>query len=274
MLRVRYYLVASCLVLASGVLGVEAKTVTVHAGDDLRAAVSQLHSGDTLLLEPGIYTDGFGGAIPSKVTLRATQPRQAIIQSGNGTAIALWGTQHDIVFDGLVIDKFNQASGEGLILREQAYNVTFENGEVRNFLGTGTCSPSMAFGPGNLTVRNSYIHDIGTDDPPANITPCTFSYGIYLAGNDTVLENNVWANISAFAIHGYPSPHNNIIRGNVLCNTGPLLIQGSGNTVEGNQFYHVGQTVYPWERGKTLMIAGGNSQNNNQVSADDSICGW
>ena len=283
MFMVRYYLVASCLVLAPCVLGAEAGTVTVNAGGNLRAAVQQLHGGDTLLIGPGTYEDGWGELIPSGTAssptiLKATQPRQAIIRSGNGVAIQLSGDQHDSVFDGLVIDKQNEAAGQGLLLYDTAHAITWQNGEVRNFLGTGSCSPSMAFGSSNsqpqLTIENSYIHDIGTDDPPPAPQPCNFSYGIYLSTNGNVIKNNVWANISGWAIHGFPSPQDNVIEGNVFCNTGPVLVQGAGNQIDGNTLYHVGQTVLPWDRGQTLIIHDGNSQSNNQEMADDGICGW
>ena len=159
----------------------------------------------------------------------------------------------------------------------QATDVTFQNGEIRNILGNGTCSPSMAFGADHddprLTVLNTYIHDIGDNDPPANPQTCNFSYGVYLAFRNSRFEGNTWANISAFGIHGYPNPQGNIIRNNTFCNTGPLLMRGSGNLVEGNRLYHVGQTAYPYERGKTLMVDASNTERNNTVSDSSGDCG-
>lgn len=271
---------ALSLHLALAPLSVQAATVTLRSGGDIRAAVSQLHSGDTLLLESGTYADGFGPAIPSGVTIRAIQPRTAIIQSSSNADVINLDNVRDVVLDGLVLDKQQRFSGTGLGWSIGTQRFTFQNGEVRNILGNGTCSPSGAFGgpwqneDPQLIIRTNFIHDIGDNDPPPDPQTCNFSYGFYLTTNGVVIEGNTWANISAFAIHGYPGPRNNIIRNNTFCNTGPVLVKGSGNTVEGNRLYRVGQTVYPWERGQTLMVDSSNTERNNQVFAevDGSVC--
>jgi len=250
---------------------VRAATLTA-SGSDLRPFLRQLQAGDTLLLPPGTYEEGFGPDIPSGVTIQATQPRQAVIRSGNGVAIELVDPQQDITFDGLTIDKFNQAVGQGICLRGNVRNITFQNGEIRHFLSTGNRSPSMAFCSSsyqpNFTIRNNYVHDIGTNDGDLPHTEsASYSYGIYLAFDGSTIEGNTFVNISAYAIHGWPTPHNDIIRNNILCNTGPLLVNGNGdNLVEGNQLYNVGNTVYAWDRGQTLMIGEGNTVRNNTVS--------
>jgi len=259
-----------------------AKTVTVQPGG-LNAGIRQLSPGDTLLLASGTYRERPdsctipSGSGASPTILKAQAQRQAILAPGGGTTFrfdqATCG-KHDLVFDGLTIDYEKRGFGEGYIVGDGSRDIIIQNGEVRNFLGTGSCSPSQAFGGGTpgLVIRNMYIHDIGTNDPPPNPSPCNFSYGIYLAGNGTTVENSVWANISAFAIHmynGHGTPSNNTIRNNLFCRTGTVLIAcGAGNVATGNRLYQVGQTAYPYEREPIKACQASQAQNNQILTSD------
>jgi hypothetical protein len=257
-----------------------------HPVGGITAGIACLQGGDTLVLADGNYESIPPCTIPSgssgqPTVIRAAQPRQAVLRGTAYYMIQLGAgcTQQHIVFDGITIDRENASAGRGLDLRAGAGDVTFQNGEVRNFLGTGNCSPSMAFGgevssgAPFLIVRNNFIHDIGSNDPPPNPLPCNYSYGVYMNFDDAVIEGNTFTRISAFPIHGYPSPRNDVIRGNVFCDTGPILVRGSGNTVTDNRLYHVGQTVYTWGAGQTLLVDGANTTGGNQVSdGTDAAC--
>jgi hypothetical protein len=250
-----------------------AKTVTVSPGG-LMAGISQLQGGDTLVLTHGTYREGNipscvipSGTQSQPTTLKAQTPRQAILAVGGGTVLELGRgcTQDWIVFDGLVIDKENRASGEGMLLRSPGH-ITFQNGEIRNFLRTGSCSPSQAFGGTAkwMTILNSHIHDIGTDDGQGNTQSCDYSYGYYLADGPAVLDGNTWEHISAFAIHGYNGSgsgvEGNILRNNFFYKTGPVLLRDGGNNqVYNNVLVDVGTTVYPYER-DAFMIHGHDNQ--------------
>jgi hypothetical protein len=258
-----------------------------HPVQGIAAGIACLQSGDTLILAPGTYTESIpactipSGSSGQPTVIRAAQPRQTILRGTAYNMIDLGGgcTQQHIVFDGLTLDRANASSGRGLFVRAGSGDISFVNGEVENFLGTGVCSPSMAFGgevssgAPFLIIRGNYIHDIGTNDPPPNPLPCNYSYGVYMNFDDSIIEGNTFVRISAFPIHGYPSPRNDVIRGNVFCDTGPILVRGDGNTVTDNRLYHVGQTVYTWGTGQTLLVDGANASGNNQVSdGTDAAC--
>jgi Right handed beta helix region len=257
-----------------------AATLTVSGGGDLRAAAQRLRPGDTLLVQPGVYGGGLGCEIPSgsegaPTIIRASVPGQAIIRLSNGgRGIDLGCSQQWIVIDGLVITGEDQSTGEGIHLTDTSH-VTVQNTDIGHILGNGTCAPSqgIAFSESNNNVfLNNRIHDLGHNDPPSEVRSCNFTYGTYMPSNGNLWDSNLFYNISAFAIHGYPDPQNNIIRNNTLCNTGPLLMRGSGNVIEGNRLFHVGRTVYPFEQGQTIMSSSGNSTSNNQISDGDGNC--
>lgn len=255
-------------------------TVTVSNGENLGQAAQRLRPGDTLLVQPGVYGGGLGCEIPSgsegaPTIIRASVPGQEIIRLSNGgRGIDLGCSQQWIVIDGLVITGEDQSTGEGIHLTDTSH-VTVQNTDIGHILGNGTCAPSQGIGFSNAngnTFRGNRIHDLGGNDPPPNPRDCNFTYGTYMPSNNNVWEGNVFWNISAFAIHGYPDPQGNTIRDNTLCNTGPLLMRGSGNTIEGNRLFHVGHTVYTWEQGQTIMTNPGNAVANNQISDGDGNC--
>src|SRR5215831_19518425 len=111
-----------------------AATITVPPGGSLSQAVRQLRGGDTLLIPPGTYDVGRiepctipSGSASQPTTIKAAQPRTAILHAGGGYAFELGGgcAQQHIVFDGLVIDKQNQASGQAVHLNAGADDITF-----------------------------------------------------------------------------------------------------------------------------------------------------
>jgi Right handed beta helix region len=256
-------------------------TVTVSNGESLHQAAQRLRPGDMLLVQPGQYEQGLGCEIPSgsdsaPTIIRSATPGAAVIHVRGGMGIVLGEgcEQHHIVVDGFTITGDEQATGHGIFLRDASY-ITIQNNDIGHLLGNGTCSPSggIDFGAAHhITVRNNRLHDLGNNDPPPNPRDCNFTYGTYMPSNNNLWEGNVLWKISAFAIHGYPSPEGNVIRNNTLCDTGPLLMRGSGNTIEGNRLFHVGHTVYSWEQGQTIMSSNGNTVANNQVSDSDGNC--
>jgi hypothetical protein len=258
-----------------------AATLTVNGGGDLRAAAQRLRPGDTLLVGPGNYEQGLGCEIPSgsdsaPTIIRAATPGAAVIHVRGGFGIILGEgcDQRHIVIQDFSITGDEQGTGHGIFLRDASY-ILIQGNDIGHILGNGTCSPSggIDFGTAHhITIQNNRIHDLGSNDPPDNPRDCNFTYGTYMPSNDNVWDSNVFWNISAFAIHGYPDPQGNTIRNNTLCNTGPLLMRGSGNVIEGNRLFHVGQTVYTWERGQTLMTSGSNTVRDNHISDSDGNC--
>jgi Concanavalin A-like lectin/glucanases superfamily len=246
----------------------------VHDGIDCLAG------GDTLIIGNGTYNEGGYDSctIPSGLSstqqtmIQAENPRMAVLRDETGGAVFKLGegcTQTWITFKNIVLDKgatastqHPQRSGEGVLLAEGASNITFDGGEIRNFGGTANCAPTQAFGSDNaqanpnLVIKNSYIHHIGVNDPPPQPSSCNFSYGIYLSFSGTLIENNVWENISAYAIHqytGHGGVTGNILRGNVFRNTGTVLL-ADGATI---QFYN------------NIVIRGGTQQYDAQTDSVD-----
>src|SRR5262245_57842726 len=159
-----------------------AADVTISPGQSIASALSRMQVGDTLLLQDGIYRERLGNAVPSGITIRAANPRGAVIQPG-GMAFDISG-RSNITLDGLVLDGQNAVSSYLVNIRGGSSSITVQNSEFKNIKGNGTNNngggimTSYLSSAPNILIRGNSFHDIGDNDAPGICTAC-YPYGIY-----------------------------------------------------------------------------------------------
>jgi parallel beta-helix repeat protein len=157
-----------------------------------------------------------------------------------------------IIFNGLVLDGVNARTawpnGFAICCGANApTNVTFQNGEIKNFSGNGV----EMFADSNK-ILNTKIHDNATnttDGPP---------HGLYISGSNNLFQGNEVYNNGFYGFHVYKQGSNtvtnNIIRNNLihhnglagysatnsLQNAGVIISSGSNNQVYNNIIYSNG----------------------------------
>jgi hypothetical protein len=249
----------------------------------INGGIGCLSAGDTLIVKNGTYagnlnTPPSGINNAARTVIQAENARQAVVNLGSGHTDGLGLTgRSNITIQGLVFDGGPQ-SNRGYAIRFGAgvTNVTLDNLEIKNILSNNSADNSGGIGFGfidtspNILISNSYIHDLGSDDTSDRCSSC-FTYGTYASTNGTTFENNIFQNISSYAIHMYDDFHNsmnnNIIRNNIFINTGTLLIAetGTGNQVYNNVLRSVGTTVFGFDRNGIRLTGNNNVLYNNTI---------
>src|SRR5439155_9175332 len=76
----------------------QARTLVVHAGGSIRAALAQAHAGDTIEVQPGVYREGAAGELNAlTVTIdgihlvgRPAPGRPVVLQNPGGQGYGVW----------------------------------------------------------------------------------------------------------------------------------------------------------------------------------------
>jgi hypothetical protein len=258
--------------------------LTVNAG------ISCLNGGDTLIIKAGTYVEQILGDVPSGIsaaqptTIRSEVTHGAIIQPGavfDIMHIGFGSTTSNVVIDGLLLDGNNITRGYGFRFGANASNITFQNNEIKNIMGNNSANNSGGIGfsgtNAGYVVRGNVIHDLGMSDSNSLCSSC-YTYGMYLATGNVLIENNEFYNTSGYAIHGYDGGgggvSNNIIRNNYFRDTGTLLIAcaGTGNQVHNNVLARVGTTAAPYDRQGIRVCSNNNVLYNNTIVASGRDC--
>jgi hypothetical protein len=274
---------ATYYVAPSGGGGCSTNTNSPQGG--LLNGIACLSSGDTLILKNGVYPNKLNDVVPSNVTIRAENARQAILRPGAVDQIITLGpgnTRSNITFDGLYLDGNNQATGQIFSLYSIGPGIVFQNGEIANIVGKHGPDGSWGVGGGpanandGYTVRNTYFHDIGwLSDPPGDCSSC-YSYGMYISSNNVVVEDCVFERISGYSFQIYASGGaitGVIIRRNTFKDTDALIIGGAGGgggtgtRVENNVLIHLGWTADGFDN------QGMNVQRNGSIIVNNTIVG-
>jgi parallel beta-helix repeat protein len=233
-------------------------TNTNSPQNGLNNGMACLNGGDTLILKSGTYAEKLDDNIPSgsagnPTTIRADVFRGAILKPNSGPSPVIWlghfNVSSYITFDGLVTDSLNLPAPHYAVVigPDATNNISVLNMEIRNvpnanFCSTGNNSVGISFSSSNnMVLRGNYIHNIGYDAIPEPGGACSgglhyfYSYCTYFPANNSLVENNEFAQCSGYGFHGYGSLKNNVIRNNYFHdNGGPLYVCEPGN----NQIYN------------------------------------
>jgi parallel beta-helix repeat protein len=241
-----------------------APKLTINAG--LRCLVS----GDTLYIKQGTYAEAINnfpaGTVSAHVIVSAFpgDERLAIVKPNaggvNGDAVRFYNTSY-VTVKGFVIDGAN-VPVQAVRIQELTHHIRIENCELRN-------APNNCIGEQNNTVHHNeyiknYAHDCGAG---------VKAHGIYIRGDDDLVEGNEVSNNAGFGIHLWaasPSVDNNIVRGNNVHDNGQWGITiGAGNN---NIAY---DNIVQHNKAGGIRVGSGPINNkvyNNTISANSGYC--
>ncbi|MDD5673579.1 MAG: choice-of-anchor Q domain-containing protein [Chitinivibrionales bacterium] len=213
-------------------------------------AYSKALAGDTILVQPGNYTEyaaGWGlhlnksGTASAPITLKSVQRGGAIIDASGATyaqrgyGVYLDGSHN--VMDGF---KINTSPGAGLRVDGTGNKIT--NNEIcKGGLDTGNGQNGSGIFEGTSGLQNTYaqnyIHDNGRNN---------YDHGLYLCGDNTTMLNNIVVRNTGAGIQvaGYKGVENIHIYNNTVAYNGSRGIvlwaaqEDGGTTIDSAQIYN------------------------------------
>lgn len=233
-----------------------AATLEISPGDDFEQAVESLQPGDTLIVHAGDYSTS--GRI--SVGVQGTAASPVVIKGADGEAPphirrpASAAAQNTINIEGarnLTLSRLEISSngGDGVNLNGNPAFITIDQLDIHDIDVGVNFRSSMD----NITVRRTHIYRTGGGDGGGT------GEGMYVGCNDatcivrnSLIENN-WIHDTRVSTQGDGieiklGSHSNIIRDNVIYNTGYpcILLYGTApnpvNLVEGNVLWGCGDS--------------------------------
>jgi hypothetical protein len=232
----RFLLVASCICSAAA----QATTIEIGPGDNFRAAMQNLHEGDTLIMHGGTYTLSsyfalaLVGTPQQPITIRAAVGEQPLLHFVDGSQNIV--DIHDSAF--LVIDGIEFSGGSRGIRLTASSDITIRNCHIHH---TAANALSANDG-GNVYARLNIIHN---EIDHAGET----AEGLYLGCNNDACR-----------------VHDSLIANNYIHHmNGPSVTQGDGIEIKAGSYANIVRdnvihdTAYP---GITLYHVNGNGAPN------------
>lgn len=233
---------------------VHAADIELFPGQSFEAAVEALNPGDTLIVHAGTYADA--GRI--SIGVRGTAAAPVLVKGADGEALPLITraasapAQNTINIEGathLRITRLEISSngGDAINLSGTPSFITLDNLEIHDVDVGINFRSSMT----DITVRHNHIHHTGQNGGTGE--------GMYVGCNDAtcvvsraLIENN-WIHDTQDSTQGdgievKHGSHSNIVRDNVIYNTGYpcVLVYGTVgqpvNVVEGNVMWNCGDS--------------------------------
>lgn len=245
------YLAAMALLCATRA---PAADMELFPGQSFEAAVESLRPGDTLIVHAGTYSDT--GRI--SISVRGTTAAPVMIKGADGEALPLITRaasapiQNTINIEGATHLRITRLEisgngGDGINLSGSPSFITLDNLEIHDIDVGVNFRSSMS----DITVRHNHIHHTGQNGGTGE--------GMYVGCNDAtcvvsraLIENN-WIHDTQNSTQGdgievKHGSHSNIVRDNVIYNTGYpcVLVYGTvgqpANVVEGNVMWNCGDS--------------------------------
>lgn len=211
-MRNRAFCITILLLLLSAALA-EGETISVST--NLQLAIDAASPGDTLLVQPGVYSGGV--TIDKSLNLES---QGAVIAAGDRDACVR------VLADGVKISGFTVRNGFYGISLEEVENCEVSNNTVIHCVQPGIM---LKFSNHNI-IKNNNASFNGLDGEGW--------YGIYLTNsNDNLILENVASDNGEYGINLFPSCNNNTLRGNVMQRNdyGIYMFTGcANNTIESN----------------------------------------
>ena len=226
----------------------------------INAGIGCLSAGDELIIATGTYAEGINTPItdiPNGVSWAAATTIRAngtvgsydvvTIKPGSGVTMNIANNDDYIIFEGLILD-CNQADCNAIRIKNSDH-IRCLNCELKGAKGSGS----------GWSVRgdSNFNELVGTNPPVAGSSDCRihdngadkFGHGMYISGDDNLVENcEIWDN-GGFGVHIYMSgggPERNRAISNLVHdnNTAPgtqagiLLGSGDDNQAWNNFVYN------------------------------------
>jgi parallel beta-helix repeat protein len=237
----------------------------------IRQGLNVMEAGDTLYIRGGTYTEGIDsnyqriptGTSWSDAPLIAAFPGETAVLApgGGGDIINLPNeSDHYIVFDGLVVDGTGVSKSVLSIGAVGGHHIRFQNMEMKNSHGS------------IVWLWGSYIEVINS-----KISNSQDWYGVYLVGNNNVIDGNEISNNAGYAIHIYdarfpnPSTDNHVVSNNTMYNNGFVNFTAAITVGEGSDCLIYSNVIHDNFGGIDVYKNGTNEQIENNTLYNN---GW
>ncbi|XOK63078.1 right-handed parallel beta-helix repeat-containing protein [Paenibacillus elgii] len=229
--RFRLSFLSSVMLLGSAFLSVpassKAASVTCSTASCLTNALAQAAPGDVITLAAGVTFNGkfvaaANGTPTGKITLQSASPSNKAELNGGGTGSGY--TLH-VTGDHWVIKDLKITNAKKGIMLDHANYTLIDGAEVYQIGEEGV---HYRDGSSYNTIRNSYLHDIGTVNP-------SFGEAIYVGS-----DKGKWGTFNAATNHNTIA--NNTIGPNVAAEHIDIKEGSTGTLVENNSFDGTGMS--------------------------------
>jgi len=171
-------------------------------------------------------------------------------KDGTATSPITWNTSGEVILEGgnyikygIYLDGANYNTIDGFIIRDFSYGINsnsagynkYQNEEFYNNTTVGLKTGTNSKATGNFSKGDNRGIDIDSSTVAEdNIVTDSDASGIYLLGEESLLENNIIFNTGGVGIYAYTGS-NSVIRGNKIFKNSSYNIQIGNTTIEGVQ---------------------------------------
>jgi parallel beta-helix repeat protein len=227
----------------------------------IRAGISCLVAGDTLVVKEGTYNEALnnpfsntGTSWNNKITVKAESPGAVVVKPANADDAMRFdvSSQKYIEFDGFKIDAVN-VSVYGVRIWGQAHHIRFRNSAILNaanqgvsILKDGGASPDFnEF----IKVEVAYTAWNRTCTGSSNGAKDGYCHGFYVSGSNNLLDGLLLHHNNGYGVQFYPQGN----RGNTIRNSVSHGNKGTGIASLGNDNKVINNVVYNNDGGGLLI---------------------
>lgn len=218
-----------------------AATITVAPGQSLKAAISSMKGGDTLLIQAGTYREGNleppSGTESSPTFIQGAPGAQVILapnDQGVDTIFNFQGSSHDVVLDNLILDG-NKKTAFPIYSAPDTARLTLRNSTIRNGRQSGGL-----LGGTRWNLRNNDIVDNGVNCCATH----SDDHGLYFQASYSTISGNRFSGGACYniQIYGGPNPTDNTIEDNTFTKSkcGVTLTHGQNHVFRNNRIIEDG----------------------------------
>jgi len=244
-------------------------------------------AGDIVEVYDGIYTEGIVNNLPSGTSwaspfiIRAAPAQTPTLKNPGESNIRIYGTGGEFFYatiQGFILDGTNLSNSQ-VLLGSQSNGPSSIRVDSCELIHTEYNSAMYLSGySSDLQIIDNHIH--GGTMLASDGVGGGWGHGIYLAGNNSLIQGNLIHEIAGFGMQLYaqiaPQPHDNIVRYNTIYRVGLMRHVAAGILISGDRDQAYKNIVYNVRGangdGGVGITADGNNQkvNNNTVY----FCSW
>ncbi|HFQ94443.1 MAG TPA: hypothetical protein ENK32_10565, partial [Anaerolineae bacterium] len=205
-----------------------AMNIVVNPGDSIQAAIDNAQPGDTVVIQPGLYTESL--TLNTAVSLTGSHSQTTIIRAEAGRRVlTVTGTavDHTVIISGLTLANGSSAGNGGGILLENGAAPTLQHLIVQN---------NQAAGGGGLYVAADSALLLSHSVITGNSAVTGNGGGLWARGPATISQtqfiNNRAQSYGGGAATKATNLYDSLFAGN-QCNNAPLPCSGGGLATDG-----------------------------------------
>ncbi|HIP71094.1 MAG TPA: hypothetical protein EYH05_06830 [Anaerolineae bacterium] len=206
----------------------QAMSITVNPGDSIQAAIDNAQPGDTILIQPGLYTESL--TLSTAVSLTGSHSQTTIIQAEAGQRVlTVTGTavDHTVIISGLTLANGASTGNGGGILLDNGAAPILQHLILQNNRAAGGGGLYIAANS-NLILRQSVI---------SSNHAITYNGGGLWAGGPVTISQTQFINNNAQSYGGGAATKSTNLYDSLFadnqCDTAPLPCSGGGLATDG-----------------------------------------